>query len=132
MRRTFVAVLVVGLVAVSCGDSSTEGTVIFGEGEVPEAIPEDLPIPADAEVGPTLVDTVNTKSEFEYRTATDMEVLVQALSVQLVELGYVILDSGGDVATWGIDFRRDNLEGTVQIRALGPGFAQAVVTVNDA
>ena len=134
MRRTLIVVFLIGLVAAACGDSDSvpDGTIIFGEGEIPGAIPDDFPLPPDAAIGSTLVDTVNTKSEFEFRTPTDMAVVVQSLSVQLVELGYVILDSGGDVVAWGIDWSRDNLEGTLQLRSLGPGVTQGAVTVNDA
>ena len=130
MVRVVALLLVVAVAA--CGDSGTSGTVVFGEGQIPEAIPSDFPLPGDAAIGSTLVDTVNSRSEFEFRTATDLEVLVQSLSVLMVELGYVITDSSGDVATWGIDFRRNGLEGTAQLRSLGPGFSQGVITVNDA
>lgn len=129
MRRPALIVLLFVAIA-ACGDS-TSPTVVFGEGEIPSAIPDDFPVPADAVVGATLVDTVNTKSEFEFRTATDLEVLVQLLSVGLVESGYVVEDSSGNSLQWAIDFRRGSLEGTVQMRSLAPGLARGVVTVND-
>ncbi len=128
MRAWAVALL---LAVVACGDS-TGDTVVFGEGVIPPAVPDDFPIPADAAIGATLVDTINSKSEFEFRTATDLEQLVPALSVGLVEAGYVVESSSGDVLTWTISFRRGSLEGSVEMRSLAPGVAQGVVTVNDA
>lgn len=129
MRRgALLALLLVAIAA--CGDSTGE-SVVFGEGEIPAAIPTDFPLPADAVIGSTLVDNINTKSEFEFRTATDLSVLVQFLSVRLVEAGYVIDESSGDLAGWGLAFRRGRLEGEVQLRPLGQGTSQGVVTVND-
>jgi len=128
MKRV-VSIALLILIA-SCGDSTAE-TIIFGEGDIPPAIPSDFPLPTDAVIGATLVDTVNTKSEFEFRTATDMAPLVQAMSVGLVELGYVVESSSGDTVQWAIGFRRNGLEGSIQFRSFGPGAAQGVVRVND-
>ena len=128
MRRAALVVLLLVAVA-ACGDSTTD-TVIFGEGRIPSAIPDDFPLPADVVIGSTLVDTINTKSEFEFRTSTDLGLLVQFLSVRLVEGGYVIDESSGDVARWALAFRRGSLEGAVQLRSLGDGLSQGVVTVN--
>lgn len=129
MRRgALLALFVVAITA--CGDSTGEA-VIFGEGNIPSAVPDDFPLPADAVIGSTLVDTINTKSEFEFRTATDLGELVQFLSVRLVEAGYVIDESSGDPTGWLLAFRRGRLEGRVQVRSVGGGASQGAVTVND-
>jgi hypothetical protein len=127
-RGVFLALLLVVIAA--CGDA-TGDTIIFGEGEIPSAVPSDFPLPADAVIGSTLVDTINTKSEFEFRTATNLSVLVQFLSVRLVEAGYVIDESSGDLAGWSLTFRRGSLQGDVLLRSLGGEASQGAVTVND-
>jgi hypothetical protein len=129
MRRGALLALLFVAIA-SCGDS-TGDTVIFGEGSIPSAVPGDFPLPADAVIGSTLVDNINTKSEFEFRTSTDLGLLVQFLSVRLVEAGYVIDESNGDIASWGLTFRRGSLVGEANLRSLGDGVSQGVVTVND-
>ena len=128
--RVLALVVVLAVLGGGCGDTSGE-SVVFGEGEIPAAIPDDFPLPPGAVIGPTLVDKINGKSEFEFRASLDFEVLVQFFSVGLVEVGYVIDESSGDLISWGIDFRRGSLEGAVQMRALTPGASQGVVTVND-
>lgn len=128
-RRALLALLFVALA--SCGDS-TAPTVMFGEGTIPPAIPDDFPVPDDAVIGATLIDTINTKSEFEFRTATGLEALVQSLSLGLVDAGFVVDNSSGNAVQWSISFRRGSLEGSIQLRAIEDAVSQGVVRVNDA
>lgn len=130
MRRSALLALIL-VAVVACGDS-TAPTVIFGEGTIPPAIPDDFPVPDDAVVGSTLIDTVNTKSEFEFRTATSLEALVQSLSLGLVDAGFVVDNSSGNAVQWSISFRRGSLEGSVELRSLGDEVSQGAVRVNDA
>ena len=129
MRRSaLLALLFVAIAA--CGDSA-DPTVVFGEGTIPPAIPDDFPVPADAVIGATLIDTVNTKSEFEFRTATDLEALIQNLSLGLVDAGFVVDNSSGNTLQWSLSFRRGSLEGSVELRKVAEGLSQGVVRVND-
>ncbi len=129
MRRSaLLALLFVALA--SCGDS-TAPTFIFGEGTIPPAIPDDFPVPDDAVIGATLIDTINTKSEFEFRTATGLEALVQSLSLGLVDAGFVVDNSSGNTVQWTISFRRGSLEGSIELRSLENAVSQGVVRVND-
>ena len=57
LRITIAVFTLLGVVA-ACGDDgtgTTSGTgVVFGEGEMPPAFPEDFPIPPNAVIGSTL------------------------------------------------------------------------------
>lgn len=118
------------LVVTACGDDS-EPTVRFGDGEIPPAFPSDLPVPGDAVIGTTLIDELNSKSQFEFRTATPIDELVRGLSVSLVSTGYVVDESQGDATSWRIEFRRGNLTGRYDLVPAGPTASQGVVEVDE-
>ncbi len=130
MRRSALLALIFVALA-SCGDS-TAPTVIFGEGTIPPAIPDDFPVPDAAVIGATLIDTINTKSEFEFRTTAGLEALVQSLSLGLVDAGFVVDNSSGNAVQWSISFRRGSLEGSIELRFVEAAVSQGVVRVNDA
>lgn len=59
--------LALTFVVTACGDDAPSGTtqaVTFGEGEIPDSVPDDFPVPEGAVVGTTLVDRVNNRTEF--------------------------------------------------------------------
>ncbi len=130
------ALLVVGAVG-ACGDDEPgDGTggpeVSFGEGAVPDQVPEDFPIPPGAVVGSTLVDGINTKTEMELRVREEIADVAQFFTVNLVSNGFVIDDSNSDGSRWTLEFRRNGLAGSVVITSPSPGVSQAIVTLNTA
>jgi hypothetical protein len=140
MRNSHGPVLVIAAVALllvlgACGDNSgatTEPTVVFGSGEIPESVPDDFPVPTGAVVGSTLVDGINVRTEFEMRVAQAQADVAQFFTVNLVNSGYVVDDSRLDNDRWTIDFRRNALQGKVSITSPGQGISQIVVEVNAA
>lgn len=131
MSRTIWSLLIaLALVVGACGDSSSsEPTVRFGEGEIPAAFPGDLPLPRDAVVGSTLVDEINDRSEFEFRTRTGLTELVRLLTVALVNNGYVVEASDGTDRRWGIEYRRGDVTGEYELSFIDAGTTQGVVGI---
>ncbi len=141
-RRRLLVLLVAGLLAGAlllgaCSDDggTTQGTgpqVSFGEGSIPESVPEDFPVPPGAVVGSTLVDRVNTRTEFEVRLRQEIADLAQYYTVNLVNAGFVIEDSSQVSGQWTLEFRRDGLTGSVRMTSPEPGVSQAFVTLDTA
>jgi hypothetical protein len=129
MRRILILLLAaVSLIAACGGDPEP---VTFGEGEIPESVPDDFPIPAGAVIGSTMVDRVNNRTELAIRVRADLETLVQFYTVELVGAGYIVESSeGGGIGLWQISFDRDDLQGTITMTSPAIDVGQAVVSIN--
>ena len=104
---------------------------MFGEGEIPSSVPDDLPVPPGAVVGSTLVDRVNHRTEFALTLAQEADAVVQYYTVNLVSSGFVVDSSAGDpLGTWRIEFSRGELRGDIVIQPGGSGLAAVVVSLN--
>lgn len=134
MRRRFLLIVAVvatlGLVATACGGDEPAEPVEFGEGEVPESMPDSVPLPGGAVIGSTLIDRLNNRTEMALQARMEFEALVQFYSVELVGSGFLVQDSSGSASSWTIRFADGDLQGTVVISPAGLGVARAVVTVN--
>jgi hypothetical protein len=116
--RLVVLLIVVATLVAACGDDGgsttvTTEAVVFGEGEIPESVPESFPIPPNAVIGSTLVDKINHRTEFRLTVASDVESTVRFFQVGLVNQGYVITSSEGNAAEWTMTFRLGDLTGTI-------------------
>ncbi len=132
-RRLIVLVALVaalGLVASACGDDEPREAVEFGEGEVPESMPDSIPIPRGAAIGSTLVDRVNNRTEMSLQVRMGFEELVQFYSVELVGAGYIVQESSGSAASWKILFVDGDLQGDIVFVPAGGGLSRAVIGVN--
>jgi hypothetical protein len=129
MRRIFILVLAAALLIAACGGDPDP--VSFGEGDVPDSVPSDFPIPAGAVIGSTMIDRVNNRTEFAIRVRTDVESLVQFYTVELVGAGYIVERSAdGGAGIWEISFSRSDLLGTIAMTSPALGASQAVVSIN--
>jgi len=128
--RFLIPLLALTLVGAACSDDAP--AVEFGEGEVPPAFPDDFPIPEGAQIGTTLIDRVNTRSEFNMTVASVVSGAAQFFSVELVSDGYVIDSSEGTDSDWSIEFTRGDLDGSIRILLIGEGVVSATVEINDA
>ncbi|MCU0281147.1 MAG: hypothetical protein MUE66_04820 [Acidimicrobiia bacterium] len=116
--------------AAGCGGGGGE-PIVFGEGEIPSSVPDDLPIPPGAVVGSTMVDRVNHRTEFAMTLPQEATAVVQYYTVNLVSAGFVVDSSAGDpLGNWRIEFRRGELRGSIVIQPGGPGLAAVVVGLN--
>jgi hypothetical protein len=129
MRRILILLLAAASLIAACGGDPEP--VTFGEGEIPESVPDDFPIPPGAAIGSTMVDRVNNRTEFAILVRTDLETLVQFYTVELVGAGYIVETSeGGGVGLWEISFDRGDLQGTITMTSPAIGVSQAVVSIN--
>ena len=129
-----IAVLALLLVGAACGDDggvtgSTEA-IVFGEGTIPESVPDDIPIPPNSVVGTTLVDKVNNRTEFRLTIRAEATATVQFFQVGLVNQGYVINSSEGNAAEWTLTFSNGELRGTIFTTSQGQGLTTSVISVN--
>lgn len=128
------ALLAISLVVSGCGDdepAATTEAVTFGEGVIPDSVPEDFPIPAGAAIGNTLVDRINNKTEFSLTIRSDPTSAVQFFQVGLVNSGYVVESSDGNQTLWEITFSRgQDLTGSVVFTAPQDDLVAAVVRLS--
>jgi hypothetical protein len=132
-RRNILVLVICALVlaAAGCGGDDAGEPIVFGEGEIPASVPDDLPVPPGAVVGSTLVDRVNHRTEFALTLAQEADAVVQYYTVNLVSAGFVVDSSAGDpLGNWRIEFRRGELRGSIVIQPGGPGLAAVVVGLN--
>jgi hypothetical protein len=132
-RRNILVLVICALVlaAAGCGGDDAGEPIVFGEGEIPASVPDDLPVPPGAVVGSTLVDRVNHRTEFALTLAQEADAVVQYYTVNLVSSGFVVDSSAGDpLGTWRIEFSRGELRGDLVIQPGGTGLTAVVVALN--
>jgi hypothetical protein len=134
MNRRFLLlvalVAILGVVSTACGGDEAREPVELGEGEIPESMPDSIPVPGGAVIGSTLVDRVNNRTEMSVQARVEYDALVQFYAVELVGRGFLVQESSGDTASWTIRFADGDLQGEVVIVPGGQGLARAVVSVN--
>jgi hypothetical protein len=124
-------VLTMSFAAASCGDDGGE-PITFGEGEIPSAFPDDLPVPPGAVIGSTLVDRVNHRSEYALAVPLDVTATIQFYLVELVNAGYVVETSEGTGSLWTITYSRGDLAGDLSMQPQGTGATHVVASINRA
>jgi hypothetical protein len=132
--RTFViVVLAFSLLAAACSDdASSEDSdsptgVVFGDGEVPETVPEGYPIPEGARIGSTLIDYDNGVTEMLMIIPAPVPAVAAFYEVNLESAGYTIESSEGTEAAWDIVFRVGDVDGELTLRAGGAEITEAAV-----
>ncbi|MEN8112880.1 MAG: hypothetical protein ABFS21_00715 [Actinomycetota bacterium] len=130
-------VLVAALLAVGCDGSSTESTVDatagngsgveFGKGSVPETVPDSFPIPEQAVVGTTLIDTNRGVTEMVLTLPAALPAAVEYYDENLPARGYEISSSDGTETKWSIEFAGEGLTGIITVNSEGSGLSSATV-----
>lgn len=131
VRRVLVLCLALLVAATACSGGEAEEPIVFGEGVLPDTVPEDFPVPQASSIGSTLVDNVNGRTEVSMIVAENVEPVAQFFVVNLVNRGYVVDTSAGNDSEWEIAFRRDNLEGTIEVTNLGVGTSSAILKLSE-
>ena len=132
-RAAALALRALFVVVTACGDDGSPTTteaIQFGEGEIPESVPDDFPIPSDAIIGTTLVDKVNNRTEFRLTMRAGPTAAVQFFQVGLVNQGYVVESSEGNQNRWIIEFSKGELMGDIIFTAPQNELTAAVVSIN--
>jgi hypothetical protein len=122
---TAAAVLTAG---VACGDARPDESTAVGGG-LPPGFPPDFPVPGDAVIESSLVDSVNHRSEVSMTMRTDLVSAVQFFQVGLVNEGYVVGRSEGGAEMWLIEFARGELRGGIEMDH-GGGVTTVLVRIN--
>lgn len=133
------ALFVLALLAAGCGDSSDETTsaaadesgVVFGRGSVPDTVPESFPIPEQAVVGATLVDTNRGLTEMILTFPASVDAVATYYDENLPVREYEVSSSNGTNAEWEIDFSGEGVEGEIRLKTGGGGLSSATVRFVD-
>jgi hypothetical protein len=134
------ALVVVALVAAGCGGSSEDTTtdadagasgVVFGRGSVPDTVPDSFPIPDEAVIGATLIDTNRGLTEMIITFPASVEAVVTFYEVNLPLSGYEITSSDGTDGDWAMEFNGEGIDGVIRIKAGGSGVSSATVRLTD-
>ncbi len=134
------ALVVVALFAAGCADSSEDPTttadanasgVVFGRGSVPEAVPDSFPIPDQAVIGATLVDTNRGLTEMIITLPAVVKAVVTYYEENLPLGGYEITRSDGTDGAWVIEFSGEGIDGKISIKAGGSGLSSATVRLTN-
>jgi len=128
------SLLAISLIAGACGGSSAETTtmadtsdVVFGRGSVPDTVPDSFPIPGEAVVGATLVDSNRGLTEMILTFPANVAAVVSYYEENIPGRGYEIASSAGSETEWQIQFDGVDLHGVITVRTGGSGVASAVV-----
>ena len=126
LRSFVLVVLAFSLLAAACSDDAPTG-VVFGEGEIPETLPDDFPIPDDARIDSTLIDYDRGVTEMLYVIPAELPAVVAYYETNLPNAGYTIESSDGNLAEWTIAFGDADADGTLVLKVGGVEITQAVV-----
>jgi len=128
------SLLAISLIAGACGGSSAETTtmadtsdVVFGRGSVPDTVPDSFPIPGEAVVGATLVDSNRGLTEMILTFPANVAAVVSYYEENIPGRGYEIASSAGSETEWQIQFDGVDLHGVITVRTGGSGVSSAVV-----
>lgn len=124
------------LSATPTASSDPNEQVVFGSGAIPDTMPADIPIPAEASIGSTLIDRSRDRSEMILRVPVGVEALAAFFEANLPNRGYSIDTTGGDADSWEVAFTKDDVTGTITITTTGTtggtDISQAVVVTTTA
>jgi len=138
IKITAIAILAVSLFAGACS-SSGAGTsttvvagddgsgVVFGRGSVPATVPDSFPIPDQAVVGATLIDTNRGVTEMVLNLPASSDATITYYQKNLPASGYEITSSGGSEIEWEIVFVGGDVDGVVGVKVAGNGLSSVAV-----
>lgn len=132
------AVLAVALIA-ACDSPADEATtttidasgVVFGRGTIPETVPTSFPVPDEARVGATLIDSNRNLTEMILTFPANVDAVVDYYEENLPARGYEITTSEGTDADWLIEFNGDGIDGVLRVKTGGSGVAAATVQLTE-
>lgn len=136
--RGLLAALIVLLVAAACGgdddaaDSTAPGSgapdVEFTDGELPESLPDDFPIPVGAVVGTGMVNRTSGEVEAIVRIPAGVPAVAEFFDVNLANRGFSVSSSeASNGEGWSIAFERDGGTGSIDVSPVGEQISQSVI-----
>lgn len=109
--------------------SDPDQSIVLGSGTVPETLPAEFPLPAEAVIGSTLIDRNRDLTEVVMRVPAGVDAVAAFFATNLVNRGYTVDSSAGDSARWEIALSGRGLSGTVVVTLGSQDVSQAVVRV---
>ena len=100
--------------------------LVFGNGEIPETVPEGFPIPEEGRVGATMIDRVNGVTELVVVYPAQFEDVIDYFETNIPATGYAIDSSEGTQARWTISFSGP-ASGEVFVETAGSGVTQGLI-----
>lgn len=139
LTAALVALFALSLSAAACGDAATDTTtpestsmstgsgVEFGRGSVPDTVPESFPVPDEAVIGATLVDSNRGLTEMILTFPATVTAVVKYYDDNLPARGYEIARSEGTDGDWEMTFSGQGVDGEIRVKAGGSGVSSATV-----
>lgn len=134
-RILIMVAMAVAILGVGCSDETSTTTttdsvavddVVFGQGSLPETIPESFPLPAGSAIGSTMV-IKDGLTEVVIRVSAAQGVTAEFFNQSLPGEGFTVDRSEADGKTWAIEFSDDVAKGTLDITEPQEGISQAVL-----
>jgi hypothetical protein len=148
VRKLIGAVALGAIVVAACSGATTEtttttatsattptattivqGSVIFGNGSVPETVPDSFPIPDAAVIGTTLQDTESGRTEVVMVLPAEPEAVVLYYEENLPTAGYEVTRSEAAGSGHAIEFTGDGVSGQIIILVGSSNAATAALTL---
>ncbi len=137
LKLMTVALIVVSLFVAGCSSAGADPTttaadgsgVVLGRGSVPATVPESFPIPDEAVVGATLIDTDRGLTEMVLNVPATFNAAIKYYELNLPASGYEITSSGGSETNWELVFVGGDADGVVGVKAAGNGLSSITVQI---
>ena len=139
MKRRILVVIAIALLGAGCSDTqettTTEGItsaedVVFGDGQLPETIPGEFPLPTGSAIGSTMVVTKTGFTEVVVRINAELGISAEYFNQALSQSGFDVDSSSAVDERWIIEFSKDSTKGSIDLSEAVPGISQAVVRYN--
>ncbi len=138
MKWRILVVIAIALLGAGCSDTegttTTEGItgddVVFGEGAIPETIPEEFQLPAGSAVGSTMVVTKTGFTEVIVRISAELGISAEYFNQTLPQSGFDVSSSEAVGDGWVIEFTMGSTRGTIDLTEPVSGISQAVIRYN--
>ncbi len=129
--------LVVGVVMAlsACGGDDAATTtvdpsedVVFGSGSLPESMPSDFPVPAEAVIGSTLMVRSAGTTEVIMRLPVEVPAAASYFEQNLDARGFdVTVSTSSTDSSVTVEIARDDLSGTIDLRQATPQVTEAIM-----
>ena len=139
MKWRILVVIAITLLSAGCSDTEETTTteavtsgddVVFGEGALPETLPDEFQLPAGSAVGSTMVVTKTGFTEAIVRISAELGISVEYFNQSLPQAGFDVNSSAAVDAGWVIEFAKDSARGTIDLTEPVSGISQAVIRYN--
>jgi hypothetical protein len=139
--RTVIAlVAVLAVVGAGCTDAAETTTttasvapgedIVFGDGVLPDTIPDGFPLPNGSAIGSTMVVGQTGFTEVVVRVSAEQGITAEFFSQGLNQNGFTVDRSEAEGENWVIEFSTDTSKGTIDVSEPVEGISQAIVRYN--